>query len=100
MKLTVPAAFALLCTTTCGTAPSPVSPPPTDAVDVRFSGTLVSNRARFEFRPFPSRSTNGTISFCDARGGAAQRAIVISYTGRPRLAAPDADSGLPACATG
>lgn len=47
---------------------------------------LQSNRAAFEFRPFTRRDTNGTIGFCDSRGSAAVRAVVISHTGRPRLA--------------
>ena len=64
---------------------------------LEFTGRIVSNRAAFEFRPFPLRSTNGTISVCDARGGRSQRAIVVSYSGRPRLAAPTTDSSLPAC---
>jgi type IV fimbrial biogenesis protein FimT len=49
-------------------------------------GTIRSNRDRFEFRPFRRRSTNGTISFCDRRGTAAARAVIISFTGRPRTA--------------
>lgn len=69
-------------------------------VQLSFSDTIISNRSRFEFRPFPLRSTNGTISFCDTRGGRAQRAIVISYSGRPRLAAPATENGYPACASG
>lgn len=47
---------------------------------------LQSNRAAYEFRPFTRRDTNGTIGFCDSRGSAAVRAVVISHTGRPRLA--------------
>jgi hypothetical protein len=34
---------------------------------------------------------NGTIVFCDARGSAHARAIIISHTGRPRVAQRDAD---------
>ena len=56
-----------------------------------------SNRLRFEFRPFPRRSSNGTISFCDPRGGHNQRAIIISPSGRPRVSRPEADTGLAAC---
>ena len=48
-------------------------------------GTITGNRASFQFRPFLWRSTNGTITFCDERGVAAARAVIISYTGRPRV---------------
>lgn len=48
---------------------------------------ITSNRARFEFRPFRHFSTNGTVTFCDRRGGSAARAVIVSYTGRPRVAA-------------
>ncbi len=47
-------------------------------------GSIRSNRHRYEFRPFQRRSSNGTVTFCDRRGAAAARAVVISYTGRPR----------------
>jgi type IV fimbrial biogenesis protein FimT len=50
-------------------------------------GTIVSNRPFYEFRAYRRRSTNGTVTFCDARGPSAARAVIISYTGRPRVAA-------------
>ncbi|MDX1562871.1 MAG: GspH/FimT family pseudopilin [Gammaproteobacteria bacterium] len=50
------------------------------------AGTIRSNRARYVFRPYWRRSTNGTITFCDRRGSDAARAVIISYTGRPRVA--------------
>ncbi len=50
-------------------------------------GTISSNRALYEFRPFRRRSTNGTVTFCDRRGAAAARAVIVSYTGRPRVSA-------------
>lgn len=50
-------------------------------------GTIRSNRRLFEFRPFRRRSTNGTVTFCDRRGNAAARAVIVSYTGRPRTSA-------------
>jgi type IV fimbrial biogenesis protein FimT len=55
----------------------------------RIAGTVRSNRAVYEFRPFYRRSTNGTVTFCDARGAGAARAVIVSYTGRPRVAASD-----------
>ena len=51
------------------------------------SGVAVqSNRRAYAFRPFTLRDTNGTIGFCDRRGAAAARAVIVSPTGRPRLA--------------
>lgn len=50
-------------------------------------GSITSNRRLFEFRAYGWRSTNGTVTFCDAAGRA--RAVIVSYTGRPRVA----DSG-------
>jgi type IV fimbrial biogenesis protein FimT len=51
----------------------------------QMEGRIVANRSLFEFRPFGWRSTNGTVSFCDARGAAHARAVIVSYTGRPRV---------------
>ena len=48
-------------------------------------GAIRSNRARYVFRPYYRRSTNGTVVFCDRRGAEAARAVVVSYTGRPRV---------------
>ncbi len=48
-------------------------------------GSITANRRLFEFRPFGWRSTNGTITFCDERGAANARAVIVSYTGRPRV---------------
>ena len=49
-------------------------------------GRIHANRHAFSFRPFSLRDTNGTVGFCGPRGDAAARAVVISPTGRPRLA--------------
>ncbi|MEM7283658.1 MAG: GspH/FimT family protein, partial [Pseudomonadota bacterium] len=47
---------------------------------------ITSNRNRFTFHPFHRRrQTNGTITFCDRRGPIKARAVIISYTGRPRV---------------
>jgi type IV fimbrial biogenesis protein FimT len=53
-------------------------------------GTIVGNRPYYEFRP-GRRSTNGTTVFCDRRGRAAAKAVVVSYTGRPRVDTRDGD---------
>jgi type IV fimbrial biogenesis protein FimT len=55
----------------------------------RTLGSIRGNREIFEFRPFLVRSTNGTLTFCDERGPSAARAVIVSYTGRPRTAAVD-----------
>ncbi|MCJ7557053.1 MAG: GspH/FimT family pseudopilin [Gammaproteobacteria bacterium] len=48
-------------------------------------GVLVqANRVAFVMRPVGVRSTNGTVSFCDPEGRRDGRAVVVSYTGRPR----------------
>ena len=49
------------------------------------AGLITGNRRSFVFRPFEIRSTNGTLSFCDQRGPEHARAVVVSYTGRPRV---------------
>jgi type IV fimbrial biogenesis protein FimT len=55
---------------------------------------VLANRRAFVFRPW-SRSVNGTLTFCDRRGTARARAVVVSYTGRPRAtSAASANGGL------
>ena len=55
---------------------------------------VLANRRAFVFRPW-SRSVNGTLTFCDRRGTARARAVVVSYTGRPRAtSAAKADGAL------
>jgi type IV fimbrial biogenesis protein FimT len=58
------------------------------------TGTIASNREYFEFHPIQRRSINGTVVFCDDRGAGAARAVIVSYTGRPRVASVDS-SGAP-----
>jgi type IV fimbrial biogenesis protein FimT len=67
-------------------------PPALDAGDEllfqyqpRLRGSITANRPLFEFRAFAWRSTNGTVTFCDADGH--PRAVIIRVTGRPRVAA-------------
>lgn len=45
-----------------------------------------ANRRGFTFRSTVKRATNGTFVVCDRPGRAAPVALVISYTGRPRVA--------------
>jgi type IV fimbrial biogenesis protein FimT len=65
----------------------------------RIAGTIRGNREIFEFRPFLTRSTNGTLTFCDERGPQAARAVIVSYTGRPRSDGVD-PSGKPLTCAG
>ena len=61
------------------------------------SGTIRSNRPYYEFR-VRRRSINGTVIFCDRRGAVAARAVIVSYTGKPRVSERDADRRPLACA--
>jgi type IV fimbrial biogenesis protein FimT len=56
--------------------------------------SILSNRRAYVLRPFDRRATNGTVTFCDRRGAGRARAVIISYTGRPRVASRSA-SGQP-----
>jgi type IV fimbrial biogenesis protein FimT len=57
-------------------------------------GSITSNRPAYSFRAVLQGVVNGTIVFCDSRGSQHARAIIISHTGRPRVAQRDA-SGKP-----
>jgi len=50
---------------------------------------IVANRRSFSLRSVDLRATNGTLVFCDRAGRARPRALVVSYTGRPRVAYTD-----------
>ncbi len=47
--------------------------------------TLKSNRRSYTFRSTQKRATNGTIVACDNTERIRARALVLSYTGRPRI---------------
>lgn len=57
---------------------------------------VLANRRAFVFRPW-SRSVNGTLTFCDRRGTARARAVVVSYTGRPRATSAATANGALSC---
>jgi type IV fimbrial biogenesis protein FimT len=63
-------------------------------------GSIASNRRAYSFRPVRQGMVNGTIVFCDVRGSAHARAIIISHTGRPRVARSDPDGKPLRCASG
>ena len=50
---------------------------------------VTANRGSFSFRTTERRATNGTFIFCDKARRAAPRALVVSYTGRPRVSRND-----------
>jgi type IV fimbrial biogenesis protein FimT len=50
---------------------------------------ILANRRSFSLRSTDLRATNGTLVFCDRAGRAKPRALVVSYTGRPRVAYKD-----------
>jgi type IV fimbrial biogenesis protein FimT len=54
------------------------------AVDERV--LIEANRRAFSLRSTELRATNGTLVICDRAGRAEPRALVVSYTGRPRVA--------------
>ncbi len=64
----------------------------------RFSGIshnkVTANRRSFSFRTTALRATNGTFIICDKARRGATRALVVSYTGRPRVSRIDR-SGKP-----
>jgi type IV fimbrial biogenesis protein FimT len=45
---------------------------------------LYANRDAFVMRPFGLRNTNGTLVWCDRRGATDARAVIVSFTGKPR----------------
>jgi type IV fimbrial biogenesis protein FimT len=67
--------------------------PPLERLSIR------SNRPALSFRPVTQLDANGTIVFCDERGSAAARAIIVSQTGRPRVSTRDASGRALSCAT-
>jgi type IV fimbrial biogenesis protein FimT len=59
---------------------------------------IAANRQAFTLRSTHLRATNGTLVVCDRAGRAEARAVVVSYTGRPRVARRDGRGDAYACA--
>jgi len=59
---------------------------------------IAANRRGFTSRGVHKRATNGTLVFCDPEGRIAARALVVSYTGRPRIADATRSGGHYDCA--
>ena len=58
-------------------------------IKVNPANRIIANRQSFSLRSTELRATNGTLIFCDRSGRATPRALVVSYTGRPRVAYKD-----------
>jgi type IV fimbrial biogenesis protein FimT len=63
-------------------------------------GTITSNRRGYSFKPYNRSVVNGTVVFCDHRGSAHARAIIINIAGRPRVAKRDSDRRPLRCPNG
>jgi type IV fimbrial biogenesis protein FimT len=61
------------------------------------AGHIVSNRTTLSFRPLGQSGVTATVAFCDDRGAPAARAVIISQTGRPRIASRAASGGALPC---
>lgn len=59
---------------------------------------ITANRLGFTLRATRKRATNGTIVVCDIADRAPPKALVISYTGRPRVAFENPDGDPYSCA--
>ena len=62
------------------------------------SGLIVANRTTLSFRAFGQTGVTATLTFCDRRGSRAARAVIISQSGRPRIASQNASGGALSCA--
>lgn len=59
--------------------------------------SISANRNALIYWPVSIAGTTASIVFCDERGSAAARAIIISYTGRPRVSQRDASGKALRC---
>ena len=59
---------------------------------------IIANRPGFTLRATFLRATNGTLIVCDRAGRVRPRALVVSYTGRPRVASEDRRGNAYNCA--
>jgi type IV fimbrial biogenesis protein FimT len=60
-------------------------------------GSINANRATLSFRAFGQSGVTATFAFCDDRGDAAARAVIISQTGRPRVSNRSASGSALTC---
>ena len=59
--------------------------------------SLIANRDAFTFRPRHKRNTNGTLMFCPDGNSLNYQALIISYTGRPRIDKQPKSSHIAIC---
>ena len=59
---------------------------------------ITANRHGFTSRGVRKRATNGTFVICDPAARIAPKALVVSYTGRPRVARRQRNGAAYACA--
>ena len=59
---------------------------------------VVANRRAFTLRATFRRATNGTLVVCDRHARVPAKALVVSYTGRPRVATERVDGTPFSCA--
>ena len=103
------------CGTAAGTQPgwqlfgerTVTSPPRLDAGDELLQVSalaptveLRATRAAVTYWPGARAGTTASFVFCDRRNLAAARVVIVSQTGRPRLAALLADGSTPDCSHG
>lgn len=62
------------------------------------SVSIVANRSAFSLRSVDLRATNGTLRICDRTARAVPRALIVSYTGRPRVKRGSTAEAAVACA--
>ncbi len=81
------------------------SPPAVDAGEMLLKQHIVdehvritANRRGFTLRATFLRATNGTFVICDPNGHISPKALVVSYTGRPRVADHTSKSEAYSCA--
>jgi len=67
------------------------------AYDPWARGSVLANRTTLSFRPFGQTGVTATFTFCDGRGAASARAVIISQTGRPRVSDRGPAGGALAC---
>jgi len=65
---------------------------------VAVEARLTANRLAFSLRSTDLRATNGTLIICDRGEQATARALIISYTGRPRVSLYQASGQAWKCA--
>ena len=68
------------------------------AHEVTDSIRIKANRRAFTLRATVKRATNGTLVVCDRRGRIPAKALVVSFTGRPRVATARPDGRPYSCA--